>query len=372
VEKWQYILIAVFWLLLFTPFILRDGLTGYDSYAFVNATCQETYEHDPAKPNTAFANVLFEILPCNMLVFKLLLLLLGLSSLLICCKTGELLDSTHGWLAGVFLFLSPLFVQHFVKFENDQFGTPFIFASFYFLLKAKLSRKNYYRNLGTAFILLIIAALFWNSAGLVIIGASLEFVVIFFASLPIIYYYGKNLFESVASNPVILENTPGLSFIVVFLLNYGFFAAPMPALTIFMGLVAFLNGKYAILLLPLLSFGLINIFKDKFYSKFRNLFIGWAIGIGLATAILGVMIFPPTIDQWNAVDEAIELHESTGKPIKNLFQYGYMLDYRGYVAENYGFYEPGYLMDTNGYIVITFEDINCMKSNEIEPWVYVC
>ncbi len=346
------------------------GLTGYDSFAFVNASCLDNYSHDPSVVTTPFANVLFDWLPCNIIVFKLLLFLLGLSSLLIILKTGMLVDPKHGWTAALFVFLTPLFIQSY-KFENDVFSFPLIFGSYYFFMKAKLT-KQVYGNLAIGLILLAIAAGFWNGAGIVLVAVALEFTGLFFVILIPLFFYGKLIFEAIAANPVIRENTPGLGFIILFVLNFGVFLAPLPAMTVFLAIVTALNGKFGILVIPLLAFGLVKAFQDPYFLKFRNYFIGGSIGVALATAVVGFMLFPPTPVMWDSVDTAIEWHNLTGKPIKNLFQFGYMIDYRGYEALNYGFYEPGYLMETDGFIVLTYEELDCPKVNEVEPWVYEC
>lgn len=308
-----------------------------------------------------------------MLLFKLLLFFLGLASILIVMKGGQLIDEKYGYLAVLYIFISPLFVQHFVKFENDAFATPLIYLAMYILLHAKLNPENHYKKLALALGILAIAALIWNAAGLVMIAAAVEYAVIFFAIMPMLFLYGKDAFAAIASNPLIKENTPGLGMLVLFILLYGFLFSPLSGMTLFLGIVTFLNGKYGILVLPLLAWGIVKALQDHFFVKYRNYVIGMAITIGIMSGLVGAVLFPPTLSHWDSVDSAIGWHNTTGKPIINDFWYGYLLDYKGYVSKFYGFYEEGWIEHPEGNIVLTDQNISCEILDEFNGhYVYNC
>ncbi|KKN67091.1 hypothetical protein LCGC14_0464380 [marine sediment metagenome] len=377
--------LLLFSLLVFAPYFLRDDLVGYDSYAFLNHVCNESYEHSPLNTNTPIATEILNLIPCNILLIKAILFFLFSSSVLIIAKTGEIVNKENGWLAGLFAFLAFLFVQNFVKFENDVFSLPLIFLSYYFLLKAEnekpiptwlekgkilYSKKLWYSLI--AFALLGIASLIWGAAGFVIIGMGLLHWRYFLLSIPVIAVYGKDLFAAIAASDIIIENIPVRGMIGLLILNYAFLTPVLLGLTYFLGFMALMNAKFAILVVPLLAVGCVNLFNHPRLKNLKIFFVTLSIVLALGVGFLVFSSAPPSPMDWESIDYALDLHNSTGKPIKNEFWLGYMLQSKGYETDNWGFYDFRWLDDTNGYIVVTDQILQCPFKNFSDLNVYTC
>lgn len=385
-KKLRIFLLFLVAFLAFSSYFQREGLIGYDSYAFLNETCNDNYPHSPRNDSTPLANLLFSLLPCNILVIKIVLFLSFFASILIISKTGEYIHEEIGWLAGMFLFLSPHFAQFFLKFENEQFAVPLLFLGILYLIKADQtperipwmnvqqfvqSLKFMYRLI--AIELFIIASMIWGGGGFIILGLGLMFWWTFFLTWPILLYYGKQLFSAVGSSGVIAENAPGLGIVSLLFLIYGFFFPVLPPLTYFLGFIAFLNGKYTILVIPLLALSMINILRLPLFEGMWRVATTVAVVMGIGLAFTSIEMAPPKEFEWQAVDYSISLHEETGKPILNEFNLGYLYDYRGYLSNNYAGYNPRWLDNIEGNIVVTVQDLPCPIRHEFGiAKVYEC
>lgn len=383
----QISLLFLISLLAFAPYLFSSGLFGYDSYAFLNAICTPGYAHNPATVTTPFANLLFLVLPCDILTLKLLLFVVMLSSVVILAKTGELINEREGWMAGAFVFLAPIFMQVFAKLENDTFAIPFLFLGIYWLIKADqfeplprwlnvqrfVSKKYVFQIL--AILSFLIALGFWNGAAFMLLGMVLmEGWILFLALIPLAFY-GKFLFDQITISNKIAENAEVLGYFGLFILIAGFLTPVLAPLTLFLGIISFLNGKFVILVIPLLALSLLKLINKIPRDKelwIRALFI-FAFAMAFASGLLLFSKPLPSPSDWEAVDYALDIHNSTGKDIKNDFQLGYLLDYRGYESINYGFLDETWTDDLKGYVAITQQELECEILREIEPYyVYDC
>ncbi len=355
--------------LIFSPYFLREDLVGYDSYTFLNHSCINEYTHSPVNRNTPIATIIMNLLPCNIVGIKIILLSLFSASVLIIAKTGELVNKENGWLAGIFAFLAFIFIQNFVKLENDVFALPLIFLSYYFLLKAETESKW---NRLIAFGLLGLASFIWGATGFVIIGIGMMHFTLFLLAIPVIAIYGKDLFAAVAASGIIIENAVVRGMIGLLILNYAFLTPVLPVLTYFLGFMALLNAKYAVLVVPLLAVGCVNLFNHPRLKNLKVFFITLSIVLGVGVGILVFLTAPPSPTDWESVDYALDLHNSTGKPIINEFWLGYMLHSKGYDTNNWGWYDPVWLDNSNNHIIITDQILNCPFENFNDLNVYEC
>lgn len=386
-NKKKFFLLLLVSALAFSPYLFLEGLFGYDSYAFLNSICNDIYLHNPAVVTTPFANFVFQFLPCNILALKLFLFLIVLSCVIILAKTGEIINKEYGWMAGAFMFAAPITIQVFSKLENDTLALPFIFLAIYFLVKAEYHievpkwiktqpfeiTKLKYRIF--AITALIVAIGFWNAAVFVVIGMALMYWWVFALSLPGLAYYGKTLFQQVAIPKTIAENAEIMGFLGLFLLLLGFAAPILAPLTLFLGIISFLNGKFVILAIPLLSLSLLNLLLKIKVDKelwIKAVFI-LCFAIAAASGVLMVIKPIPLEADWNAVDYSLQLHTETGKEILSDFQLGYIYDYRDYESTNYGSLEPNWQYSVENRIVVTHHILDCTVEREFEPYyLYNC
>lgn len=351
-------------------YALRPNIIGFDSYAYYSMTCGLHTVEDL----TLATPILFKLIPCNFLAIKLILLGLFFTSVLAIAKIGELFHS-KGWLAGAFSFLSPLLIVEFANFENDQFAFPFLFWSIYFFFKAKMGQKKAL-NYAIALTLLGISALFWWGGIYYILAFALSDLVFFILAIPIVLIFGWKLLNTAIpyltnGQVFISEFAPGAAMgYWLFLLVALFSALPIfiPQLAFFF-LLGMLNLKFAIHAVPLLSVSVMLLF-----FKLRQELIQWVflllVGIGLGFYSWSLMTMPPTYDQVKLVDQAIFDSQETGLTLKNDWDYGYWVIWRGGKASAYGWRQP---QDYSQGIILTRENLDCQVLNKVNEMIlYKC
>lgn len=110
--------ILFFSFVFFAPYLFaKTYLIGYDSYYFLRVGW----------------------LTSNIIVAKAILFAALTSSALIIGHLGSLINPKNGWMAGLFVFFSPVFFTEFLKFEPEAIAYPFLFASLIFFLKKRKS-----------------------------------------------------------------------------------------------------------------------------------------------------------------------------------------------------------------------------------------
>ncbi len=375
--KSKYLLHLFFLVIISTiPVFFQEGVYAYDSFAFYNDICMPGYNHAPTYDNIPLAKLVIENLPCDSFIIKLILVGLIFSSVLIAAKTGELLDKEYGWMNGVFVFLAPLSIFVSLKFENDTFAIPFLFAFVYFLVRYKTQPERKVSSALWAGVVLLIAIGFWNAAAYYIMALALTSFGLFVISLPFLAQYGKLAFDQIVGNTLINENFPIIGFKPLLFLFIGFIAPLYPAMTYFLGILGFLNAKFVILAIPFLTIGVFNtILKyggtEKKVWMLTFLVIGTisALGTGL---LVGLHPLPSEVE-WESINYTLSVHSSTGLPIHTDFQFGYLLDYKGYYSYEYGFLEEGWQNGLTDSLVITHLELDCPIISVKKPYfIYQC
>lgn len=397
-KPWFLMLIGIG---VFAPIYLVSGLNGYDSYAFLNQVCIPGYWHSPLNSLPSFPFVhfvqefVFSLIPCNLFLIKTLLLFLFLSSLMITRMMAGYVLGEEGWLAPYFLFMVPAnFLFFFWKFENDTLGFPLALLGIMLLAWAfyrekddlvvggmKIAPKGWKKQvlcvLGTGFML--VAALLWGGSGVALVGASLLSPLIFLLSLPALWVSGKALFLGIGENPLILENHLLVGLASMTILNIGFLSPILPPLTLFVGVATFVSGKFSILAAPLLAVSTLRVIHNIDWGRYVSVQVVIAV-LFMVSVLFGFYSsfwvldnLHPDSREFEAVQYAVGLHNSNGKPLISDFWYGYMLDSLGYVSGNYGGYDPHYLDNVKGNIVLTSKSLKCRKKWEDQNiYVYDC
>jgi len=328
--------IALLFLITLIPFLIfsvgRPDFVGGDSYFFLNHVCGEAElgEGD-------LVRAIFGWVPCNFILIKILLFLLCLSCVFTIALTGDLFYAKNGWMAGLFIFLAPVFFSEFTKFENDQFAFPLIFLAIYFYYKGFF--RNRFINRLTAIVLLVFAAQIWGGAAFFILAFAFGSILFVLTSIPLLaIYWEKLLFNAMPRFPEldlfgrVWENSLVVGIAYLFLLPLGYNGINkmiLPQLVFFTALML-LNSKFVFLLTPFLALGFVGYFNKLDYSKygknFKQIFIWLPFFMAISWGFVS-LTQPPYQYQWEAIEFALQESERPG--ITNDWDLGYWIYYKG-------------------------------------------
>lgn len=365
--------------------ILRPDLVGADSYYFLNHICGNTGIPFTTEP---LAAILFQFIPCDLILVKILLGFLLFLNTLFVSMTGELFNKKDGWLAGWFCFISIIWIKIPFEFENDVFAFPLLFLSIYFLFKGVLhsNRENTLFGLGV----LMISGLLWRGAVYYIpifaLYSGISLVILF----AVIIMYGPAMLTHLLPAPEnALESTPFFGAIqntLLFPAVLYYYPALIIPMFYFLILAAF-EWKLSLHMIPFFAISL-----TKFYSKFPELKNEWLkafaywLKFGPALILLifsaGILIQFPHQSTFNAIDYAVEM--SDGNVMWNDWDLGYWIEYRGGKPMFWGGMHPPKEIESG--VVITSFGSDCQllrefstdKVLETEIWsfrdlnVYMC
>ena len=328
--------IPLLFLITLIPFLIfsvgRPDFVGGDSYYFLNHVCGEGELGEGDLVRTIFGWV-----PCNFILIKILLFLLCLSCVFAIALTGNLLYDQNGWMAGLFIFLAPIFFAEFTKFENDQFAFPLIFLAIYFYYKGFF--KNSFINRLTAIVLLVFAAQIWGGAVLFFPAFAFGSILFVLSTIPLLIIYWKQLFFTVLPRfPVfdlfgnVWENSLVVGIAYLFLLPLGFNGLSkilLPQMVFFTALLL-LNSKFVFLATPFLALGFVGYFNKLDYSKygknFKQIFLWLPFFMAISWGFVS-LTQPPLDYQWDAVEFALQESERPG--ITNDWELGYWVLFKG-------------------------------------------
>jgi len=166
-------LIVVLLLVFILPsvlFLSRPSFYGFDSHYYLSKVCIQD-NHYVASDNLPLTNLIFEVLPCDFIILKLLLIGLFGLSILALYKIAERTWRGTGWITILLTGASTVFLFSSFKFENDAFAIPLLLFALYFFIKYlepeptfMIKQKKDYLSLILSFFLIGIAGLFWGGA----------------------------------------------------------------------------------------------------------------------------------------------------------------------------------------------------------------
>lgn len=363
----------------FIAYIVFSGLIGADSYFFYAFSCGQ--DNVPEQSIPIISKLFFELMPCNLFAFKLLFFVVLFFSSVIVAKTGELYNQEHGWMAGIFVFISIAWIHGIIQLEDDILGFPFLFLANYFFLKSGVNKDNSLRVLAVALVIFT-GALIWKGALLYLVAYtffSVFSLIVLYVSL---FYIGFGSMNALLSNNRVVESLDG--FFVLLLgsktlgFGHGFGLLGLYVLNKRLWLclpflvATLLNFKWAVHLSPFLGVGLMFLVTDLDFLRrkkgvffrewwankhFLKVFIVLAFVSTIALAF-GLLFQVPYPSQMEAVDFAVE--QSGGKVIDNDWSYGYWIIAAGGKTETYGGGWPNYTNSYNNSILLT--------ENSAEPY----
>ncbi len=372
-KRKEYLLLALVLAIPFSFYFFNPVIFGADTFYYLDSICNGSplAADDPA---TVFV---FSLLPCNFVFLKILLYSLALIALLGVAKTGELLYKKNGWLAGLFVFLNPLFVFGMAQLENENFAIPLLFWANYFAIKAKLSKgKQRWVNAVIAVALVGTAGLFWRGAAYYLVGFGLLALPFVLPAIATILVYRVQLIGNVLPRPGMYEAEFGVALLFLglnlFTITGLFLNSAIVLIGLYWFVILLLIGKLAINALPWIAIATLALFNfDAFYKLDKILkcnFWDMIKTVLIISCIFMPFVFgyaitvsqPPTTADLGVVQEWVDLQDS-GREAKNGFSYGYWIKYFGGKPTAWG---GRVVQDFNSGIVLTHLDLNCTKLNE--------
>lgn len=369
----KLLLIFFICLIPFLFYFLKPEMVGFDSYAFVNLVCFS----QPLNNLLPGAELVFSVLPCNFLFFKLLLFAVFFSCTVVLALIGELFEKERGWLISLFVLTAPIYFSHFLWFEDDFLAFPFLFLGLYFSLKGVMNKDFKAQFVG--FVLIVFAGLFWQGAIFYLIAVGLLTVFPLLFVVPILLVKWNNFVYAFTPSLVISENFPVFGFLLNGVLLIGFVKLPKWLLlpTIFLTVLALLNSKFAFLLVPFLCIGfirLIGLAFNEMKGKEKGLFyliLVFMVLVSLVSLSATVMYAEPTSVEFDAIDFAVEKANDLNKSFVNEWSFGYWVKFKG-IDTN--FFESGSgVIDCNASICLTKFEQPCVLLKEFNRLkVYDC
>lgn len=370
------LLILVFSCIPFVFHLLTVVPIGTDSSFFYLFSCGN--DKIPSTVEIPFlSRIFFELLPCNLFLFKAVSLITLVFSSIIVAKMGELFNKKHGWTAGVLVFLSTAWLHFHVQVEDDLLAYPVLFLANYFFLKGQQEKNNSLKVL--AVVLVLFTGIFiWKGALLYLVAYSFFFVFALITLVASLLYIGFGAIKGLVGNRIINENlnvfdlflSPnsgisqlsfghGLGFLGIYLytrkvwLFVPFFIAML------------INIKWTIHLSPFLGIGLMLLVADANNYRIKkgivfkewwanNYFIEIFVGLSLFfTIALSIMLLfqVPNPAQVEALQFAVE--QSNGEVISNDWSYGYWVFFFGGNTNTFGGGQPSYTESWPNKILLT-------------------
>ncbi len=376
----QFLILAM---ALAVPFIfyttLKPNLIGFDSYYFLDFVCN----NGNLDTQNITTQAIFSIIPCNFALIKALQYFLTLIALIGVVKTGELFHR-NGWLAGLFVFLSPIIFFEFMKFENEVFAFPILVWANYFLIKGVRNHNIKQKIAGLG--LIFIAGAIWEGAVYYLLPYSFLTMVAAPFFLTAILVFREKLFGNLLTNNAVYENMAfiGLIHLGVFLFAVlGLFLELTIAVPgLFWLAVTAMNAKFYFHVVPFLAVGTLLLYNHPNLNKLDEVYEKpiWKTvkTILVITPFILVFVYgysisfaqPPTQQQTALIERFVEMQQS-GLESKNDWSYGYLVRFYGGKPTAWG--GGVWQQDYNSGIVLTWVDLNCErigKANEMK--LYDC
>lgn len=359
-KKGHLFLVLIFGFIVFSSYIFFPTFLGYDSYYFLDGVCGEGTNYNQATLSTVppLSKLVFDALPCDVFLIKLLFVGLFTISLLIIYYINRLEHGKEAWRAIPFVLMFPVFLLSSLKIENDALAYPIIFLSFYFFLKylkseqtfvtMKLPREKKYLIL--SIILIGIAGLFWGGSFYYLLYYSILQPWLLILTIPFfIYFFGELTqplipnFNIISIEKTVDENNSIRSvrqlapFIATYLLSNNLYSAPkriwLMALPFL--IIGIFSPKFLILLTPFVPLILIHAWKNA-SELTRPFMMPLAVGISLLFILqVGMSWYGPYDYEHDLTIEAISLANDNNMVLENDWGLGHLVFYHGGVTTNH-------------------------------------
>ncbi len=352
----------------FIGYFMRPTLLGFDSYGFLMGVCSEKGVVSVLGQQAFLVDSLFSWIPCDLFIIKIILFFLYFLAVCVIALIGETFDKKDGWLAGIFVFLSPLIFYAFTDFENDVFGFFLLFFSAFLYFKGiTQTGKTKHIFMILSCFLVLIAGLIWEGAIYWIIPFGLLNIWFAVPTLILMLFYSDAFFMFLMPNSVVFEYMSwiGLGYLFFLMIGYVGITKKTALFVVWFTALTILKAKFAILCIPFLAVGILEYLKriknDKFRQEFKTILLIGAVFMALSMNFI-VFTQYPTQEYTDMIISAVE--KSQDNEMNNDWGIGWIVKYYGGHTASYAsvnMQKP--FNDFNGYI-LTAKDLNCAVSEQ--------
>jgi len=357
--------ILAFALLAYSPAFFRPLPYGTDSFYFLTELCgKRGFETQPIG-----AILAFQALPCDITTLRVMFFLCCAISALFASKLGKLYHE-KGWLAGIFVFATPLWLLEFWKFENDGLAYPLLFAGAYFFYKGLQQETTKPKLFGI--FLVLVAQTIWEGSFLWLIAFSLSWFWIAAAVLPALFIRFQTFAEQIIPHFNATESLPAYGLLyqmflftaLMFVTQTGTLIAPIS----FFILIAFINAKYAIHASYLLAIAATFQFSKATTAYVKYLPLAGAIIVTVFLAFMSPDL-PP--DSQEMLAACLAVSEAEGQVICNDWSTGYWIEWFGGKPLAKGGGEQ-LCTGCQDCTILSYREFDCEQINEGRLKVYRC
>lgn len=335
-----------------------------DSYYFASLSCHTT----PFRPDvdSIFTGIFFVNLPCNLLVFKIILIAIFGICVGLAQRLGERINKTHGAWLPYFFGLSLSYYTYFSKMEDDTLGMPFVFVSLYYLWEYSTTKSM--ASFLKAILIIGVGLIVWKGIAIWLLIALAVGPIGWMVSSVLMWGYQDELFSFPVNG--VSEAIPIAGVLANGLILIGALALPpyfIPSLSLAF-ILAIVKLKYSLYLGLLCGLGVF------YYVSSRGFFEGDSksvLGYPKATAFIGILVLinfvgifgvmngPPTLSTVQLVQTfSTQVHDANSFTVYNDWELGHLVAYNGLVPSNeFGPPTPSFF-DTNGF-VLTHQFLDC-------------
>lgn len=339
-------------------FILTIGWPDTDGYAFYNLLCVHGARFDVPW----LSGVIFSLMPCNMMAYKLISIgFILLSFLVIFYSYHRFFKAKYNILFLIFSFVS--MVYYFFGFEDDHLAIPLVFFFSLWYLK----QTSWWSKLVYALISLFIALFLWKGA-FVVMGIIFLFglnpIASLLGSIGYVIFFGGNLWGNS------LEATMGrgifynslLSWILIglfFLKRFSFKDTRFFWLLSSFLVICFIQPKWEFwLILPTMILLVEYVESNPIQLPRLDLWINLCIVIFFVHGMILFLNVIPTNGMWNVIEHAKVLQDQNQLVVNDWGVGRWFAFVRGKPTQEGG-YEGVQQIDSNHYYWLGSNYLEC-------------
>ena len=307
--------------------------------------------------------MVFNALPCNDILIKVLWSTLILVSTIIIYYTVRLEHKEDAWRTTPLIFVFLPFLLNSLKIENDPLSYPFVFASFYFFFK--YWKHNDKRDMIYSLILLGVGGLFWFGIIYALLLYSLFVPALLILTIPIVLIFFNQIVgpitPSLETSMNVDENNP-FKFVrnitvpaALFLLSGNLWAVrkKLWLLALPFILLGIIAPKFLTFLTPLIPILLIHAYK-KAIGLGKSFFMPLAFVLSVVLILqVGIGWHGPTEAEHSLVQEAIMIAHDKEVILQNDWGLGHLVFFYGGFTTKHSGRSP---IDCTDCIVLSYNE----------------
>jgi hypothetical protein len=292
-------------------------MVGYDSYYFL--------QKEGVKDEGIGSFMLSYWVQGNILIAKCLLFVALFVSCLLISEIGRVIGGNWGKTAGLLVFLSPIWLLEFLKFESEAFALPILLLATYFVLQKETRHKI------LACFFVVVASFLWLGSLIYLIPFAFFYLPAFIPlAIAIPFYWHK--VGAFLPNPAVNESAfLGAGFTFHWALLFGLLglkdkrAWRLIPFLIFFGIAGFVSGKLGVHLAPFLA--VCFALAIKRLVRLRSVVVGLTVVMVLASPFAILFLYEPTETQLSDWKQVVE--EADGEIVCNDWPCGHAIEYFG-------------------------------------------